>query len=141
MNTAHRPVSRPHRGRAKALRREMTEAERRLWAMLRGHRLAKLPFHRQSPLGPYIVDFVCHELRLVIEIDGGQHAIEAAKDLKRDDWLRSKEYRVLRFWNPDIFENRDSVLQVILDAIPGSPPPSLTLPLKGGGKEQDGGGE
>jgi len=141
MNTAHRSVSPRHRGRAKALRREMTKAEHRLWAMLRGHRLANLSFRRQSPMGPFIVDFVCHRYRLIIELDGGQHAIDTAKDINRDNWLRSKDYRVLRFWNSGIFENRDSVLQTILDSIAASSPPSLTLPLKGGGKEQSGGSE
>ncbi|HXY90798.1 MAG TPA: DUF559 domain-containing protein [Xanthobacteraceae bacterium] len=89
-------------------------------------------------LPPPLVDFVCHRHRLVIELDGGQHAIDAGKDAKRDDWLRSKGYRVLRFWNSDVFENRDSVLQTILDSVAVPLPPSLTLPLKGGGKENGG---
>ena len=72
-NRAHRPVSRLHRGRAKALRRDMTNAERFLWFMLRGHRLVGLSFRRQVPIGRYIVDFYCAELKLVIELDGTHH--------------------------------------------------------------------
>jgi very-short-patch-repair endonuclease len=132
MSTAHRPVTGLQRGRAKSLKREMTDAERRLWMALRGHRFQRLSFRRQAPIGPFIVDFVCHRRRLTIEIDGGQHATKPAHDIQRDAWLASKGYRILRFWNSDVLRNREGVLETIVNAIRGVPP-SLTLPLKGGG--------
>jgi very-short-patch-repair endonuclease len=97
------------------MRSEMSEAERVLWLQLRAHRLDGLRFRRQTPIGQYIVDFVCHEQRLVIELDGGQHA-ESQHDAKRDRWLESKGYRVLRFWNSDVFQNREGVLETIVGA-------------------------
>jgi very-short-patch-repair endonuclease len=106
---------------------EMTDAERVLWMQLRAHRLDGLRFRRQTPMGQYIVDFVCHERRPVIELDGGQHA-ESQRDVARDRWLESKGYRVLRFWNSDVFQNRDGVLETIVSAarvatpLPGPPP-------------------
>jgi very-short-patch-repair endonuclease len=131
--TAHRPVSRLHRGRAKALRREMTNAERFLWFILREHRLAGLSFRRQVPIGPFIADFVCQQHRLIIEIDGGQHAADPLRDQPRDEWLRSKGYRVLRFRNMEVLRNRPAVLQTIVDAVASKLPPSLPSPASGGG--------
>ena len=139
----HRPVAEFRRGRAKRLRSEMTEAEKRLWYLLRAHRFIGIGFRRQVPIGPHIVDFVSHECRLVIELDGSQHA-ESKRDVGRDHWLNSKGYRVLRFWNSDILKNRDAVLEVIANAISRIGPPSRRsrtrsaigdLPLKGGGEE------
>jgi very-short-patch-repair endonuclease len=128
----HRPVPKINRARAKSLRHEMTEAEKRLWYWLRAHRFNGLAFRRQTPIGPYIVDFVSHASRLVIEIDGGQHSV-SRHDHRRDQWLNSKGYRVLRFWNSEVLKNTDSVLERIADAIASKRrPPSLTLPLKGG---------
>eukprot|EP00752_Nemacystus_decipiens_P001150 g1150.t1 len=101
--------------RAKALRRNATEAEKRLWAKLRGRQLAGLKIRRQEPIGRYIVDFVCYEAALVIELDGGQHA-ESVRDAARDAWLTAQGFRVLRFWNADLFENEEGVLQTIADA-------------------------
>jgi very-short-patch-repair endonuclease len=138
-STAHKPVSKLHRGRAKALRREMTNAERFLWFMLRGHRLVGLSFRRQVPIGPFVVDFVSPQHRLIVEIDGGQHAAEPIRDQQRDEWLRSKGYRVLRFWNTEVLRNRPGVLQTILDAVDVELAPSLSLPLKGGGDQSLGG--
>ena len=136
-DAAHRPVSKLHRGRAKTLRREMTNAERFLWFMLRGHRFAGLRFRRQVPIGPFIADFVCQQHRLIIEIDGGQHAADPLRDQPRDEWLRSKGYRVLRFWNTEVLRNRPAVLQTIVDAVALKLPPSLSLPLKGGGDQSE----
>ncbi len=127
-DTAHRPVSKLHRGRAKALRRDMTNAERCLWFMLRGHRLGRLSFRRQVPIGPFIVDFVCQQRRLIVEIDGGQHAADPTHDRQRDEWLRSKGYRILRFWNTEVLRNRPGVLQTIIDVVDSKVPPSLSLP-------------
>ena len=137
-DAAHRPVSKLHRGRAKALRRDMTNAERFLWFMLRGHRFVGLSFRRQVPIGPFIVDFVCQQQRLIVEIDGGQHAAGPTRDQQRDEWLRSKGYRVLRFWNMEVLRNRPGVLQTIVEAVHLKLPPSLSLPLKGGGDQSFG---
>ncbi|NIQ38089.1 MAG: DUF559 domain-containing protein [Proteobacteria bacterium] len=95
------------------LRKGSTVAERLLWHRLRGRQLKGLKFRRQQPIGPYIVDFVNLEKRIVIELDGGQHAIERDKDEERDVWLIRQGSKVLRFWNNDVFHNIDGVLEVI----------------------------
>jgi very-short-patch-repair endonuclease len=93
-------------------------------------------FRRQATIGPYFVDFACHEKRLVIELDGGQHAeaVQAARDAKRDEYLRSNGYRVLRFWNNDVMANIDGVLEVIAEAVSAAAPPTPdpSPPLRGG---------
>ena len=100
---------------AKRMRREPTEAEAKLWSMLRGQRLGGLKFKRQEQLGDYIVDFVCFGSPLIVEADGSQHA-ESASDAVRDSWLEGQGFRVLRFWNNDILKNPEGVARVILDA-------------------------
>jgi very-short-patch-repair endonuclease len=112
---------------ARKLRREMTDAERRLWTQLRRHQLAEVRFRRQFPVGPYIVDFMCLEAKLVIEIDGGQH-LESASDAVRSNWLEGQGFRVLRFWNHDVLMRTDDVLAVIFDALGPPPSPTPTLP-------------
>jgi very-short-patch-repair endonuclease len=104
------------RDRARTMRREPTEVERRLWQILRGRRLSGFKFRRQMPLGPYIVDFVCLAQKLVIEVDGGQHA-DDARDMIRDAWFRSRGFRVLRFWNAEVMGNSDGVLHAIAEAL------------------------
>ena len=112
----------------------MTAAERRIWTRLRAHRLQGLSFRRQFPIGSYIVDFICPEARLIIEIDGGQHAlIEANRDRMRDAWLREQGFVVLRFWNNEVLTNLTGVLERIAETLNQPLPPSLTLPRKGGG--------
>jgi very-short-patch-repair endonuclease len=117
----------------------MTDAEHQLWSALRGHRLNGLSFRRQALIGRFIVDFVCHERRLVIEVDGGQHA-ENARDVERDRWLTSKGYRVLRFWNHDVLRNRTGVLETIATAaekntpLPNPPPQGGRGPSSAQGK-------
>jgi very-short-patch-repair endonuclease len=130
-----RSVSQPNRNRARAMRLAPTDAERRLWWHLR-HRLAvqRSHFRRQVRLGHYIVDFACHELRVAIEIDGGQHAEQVARDARRTKFLESRGYRVLRFWNDEVLANIDGVLEVIHSAILATPTP--TPPHKGEGKEE-----
>jgi very-short-patch-repair endonuclease len=142
---AHRPVARINRFRAKSMRSEMTDAERALWTQLRAHRLNGLSFRRQVPVGSFIVDFVRHEHRLIIELDGGQHANEreAHHDQMRQAWLNTKGYRVLRFWNFDVLRHRESVLETNIETIAQSLPPSRSqtptdLPLKGGGEASRG---
>jgi very-short-patch-repair endonuclease len=122
-------------GRARALRRRMTKAERKLWAKLRNRGLAGTKFRRQVPIGPFIVDFVCIEKGLIIEIDGGQHAPREYTDGKRTRALASFGYRVVRFWNNEVLNNRDGVLARIASALvaeTGRPHPN-PLPHAGEG--------
>jgi very-short-patch-repair endonuclease len=105
---------------ARKLRRTQTQAEARLWFHLRSRRFAGHKFRRQSPVGPYIVDFICLQDRLVIEVDGGHHAERSAEDAGRSAYLETQGFRVLRFWNNDVLGNIEGVLSVIMNAI--SPP-------------------
>ena len=123
------PTSKELRDRAKAMRTAPTEAEHRLWQILRAKRLAGYKFKRQMPLDHYIVDFVCLAHRLVIEADGGQHSQEA--DARRDAYIRSQGFRILRFWNDEIFTNEDGVITAILDAL--STPLPNPSPARGEG--------
>ena len=118
MNT-DQGVSANQRGRARAMRREPTDAEVRLWRLLRDRRLSGHKFRRQVPVGPYIVDFLCVGARLIVEADGSQHA-DDARDEVRDAYLAREGWKVLRFWNHDLLRNRESVLGTIL-AHAGSP--------------------
>ena len=119
---------------AKRLRQNQTDAEKKTWRILRSRTLAGHKFRRQHLIGPYIVDFVCLDARLIIEIDGGQHAsTEAARDARRDAWLKTQGFTILRYWNNDVLTTLTGVLEHIADALCQSPPPSLTLPRKGGG--------
>jgi very-short-patch-repair endonuclease len=98
------------------LRRTSTDAEMVLWLALRDRRLSGFKFVRQEAIDSFIVDFVCRERNLIIEVDGGQHS-ESIKDRGRDAILTSAGYRVLRFWNTDVLQNRSGVLETILDAL------------------------
>ena len=104
---------------ARRLRREPTDAEKKLWYRIRARGLGGHKFVRQEPIGPYVVDFVCREQRLVIEVDGGQHATDA-RDVVRDRWLAEHRYCVLRFWNHDVLRNMDGVLESIALALDGA---------------------
>jgi very-short-patch-repair endonuclease len=86
-------------------------------------------FRRQEPIGRYIVDFVCQEKLLIIEVDGGQHSVERERDKKRDNWLERQGYKVLRFWNNEVLINTEGILEVIRDHLTPSP---QSPPLKGG---------
>ena len=110
-------------GRAKQLRQQSTEAVTRLWSRLRRKQLDGLRFRRQAPIGPYIVDFFCPDTKLVIEIDGGQHADQQDYDGRRTHWLEERGYRVLRFWNNDVLANTDGVFTEIQRMSRLSPPP------------------
>ena len=94
----------------------MTEAEQLLWYRLRRRQLANQRFRRQVPIGPYVVDFACLEIFLVVEVDGSQH-LDAKHDQQRDAWLSAAGYRVLRFWNHDVLCRTESVLAQILDVV------------------------
>ena len=102
--------------RARALRRRMTDAEAKLWFALRDRRLASYKFRRQAPVGPFYADFVCFDARVVIEVDGGQHA-ESMRDLRRDQWFEANGFAVLRFWNHDVLRNLEGVLTSLLDTL------------------------
>ena len=136
---SHRSFPNSQWGAARRLRSSMSEAEKRLWYHLRAHCVLGARFRRQALIGPYIVDFVCHDAELIIELDGGQHGTARGmrRDQKRTDWLATKGYTVLRFWNSDVLENTDGVLELIAAEI--QKPPSLLaaarradLPLEGG---------
>jgi very-short-patch-repair endonuclease len=103
-------------GRARRLRAEMTDAERILWMLLRNRRFADFKFRRQAPLGDYVVDFVCLPGRLVVELDGAQHArAQAAFDAARTTYLAG--FRVLRVWTRDLFADREAVMSAIIHAL------------------------
>jgi len=104
---------------AKHLRANQTESERRLWNLVRNKRLAGVRFRRQHPIGPYYADFFCMSAKLVVELDGSQHAEreKAAHDEIRSNWLTERGYRVLRFWNVEIFKNPEGVLDAIRNAL------------------------
>ncbi|MDR6841744.1 endonuclease domain-containing protein [Pseudoxanthomonas sacheonensis] len=99
---------------AKRMRQSATDAEAKLWRNLRAGRLAGYKFRRQQPIGRYIVDFVCFEQQLVVEVDGGQHVEAQLSDALRTEWLESEGFRVLRFWNDDVLLRTDLVLAEIL---------------------------
>ncbi len=103
--------------RARRLRTEATDAERRLWYFLRRRQLGGCKFRRQYPLAGFIVDFVCLTARLVVELDGGQHLDAVDYDQTRTTVLERQGYRVLRFWNDDVLLRTDAVLGVILEAL------------------------
>jgi very-short-patch-repair endonuclease len=104
-------------GRAKELHRNMTEAETKLWSHLRAHRMGDVHFRNQHAIGKYIVDFCAPRQKLIIELDGSQHLDQHEYDTERENFLQSKGYRVLRFWNNDVMNNIDSVLRVIYAAL------------------------
>lgn len=105
------------RERARQLRTNQTGAEQRLWYHLRDRRFMGLKFRRQRPVGPYIVDFVCLAPMLVIELDGGQHAEQEGYDRRRDQWLREQGFTVLRFWNNEVMNETEAVLEAIREAV------------------------
>ncbi len=115
--------------RARRLRTEMTDAELRLWMRLRCEQIDGYCFRRQVPMGPYVVDLVCLKARLVIEIDGGQHAQLVERDDRRTAWLASRGFKVLRFWNNDVLQQTDGVVESIRASLPETP--SLSLPARG----------
>jgi very-short-patch-repair endonuclease len=111
------------RDRARQLRRNQTDAERKLWARLRARQLSGFKFRRQYPIGPFITDFCCFEQRLVVELDGGQHAEQRMADRRRSDVLGRYGYRVLRFWDNEVMQNIDEVLQRIVEVLNLEPSP------------------
>ncbi len=119
-----------NRDRARQLRCFPTEAEAFLWQHLRGRAFKALKFRRQLELGNYIVDFVCLEKRLIIEVDGGQHneKLHRRYDEVRDQWLRSQGFRILRYWNNEVLDEWDAIAEAIWKAAEEYPSPPAPLP-------------
>jgi very-short-patch-repair endonuclease len=137
----HAAVSNQQRHTAKHLRRAMTRAEILLWRYLKAHHLDGISFRRQAPMGRYVVDFVCHTARVIVELDGETHDFDARQqhDAVRDAWLASRGYLILRFTNEEALSAVEGVLTVIRETAATrirSTPPSLSLPRKGGGNPQ-----
>ena len=109
------------RTRARELRNNPTDAERVLWGQLRFWQLDGYKFRRQQPLGRYIVDFVCLEKRVIVELDGGQHAQQASLDAQRDRWLRDEGFTILRFWNHDVLKDVGAVKELIYKTLQSTP--------------------
>ncbi len=108
---------------ARRLRKTPTDAETRLWSVLRRRQIEAARFRRQAPIGLYVVDFVCFDAKLVIEVDGGQHARQQDRDAARTAWLESQGFRVLRFWNNEVLRNIEGVAEQIAGALRASPHP------------------
>ena len=118
---------------AKSLRKRSTDVEQLLWSYLRAGRFEGMKFRRQQPIGQYIADFVCLEKKLIIELDGGQHALpgEILKDRQRDTWLEKEGYTGVRFWDNEVLMNTRGVLDTIGERLHRTPSPQ-SPPLKGG---------
>jgi very-short-patch-repair endonuclease len=114
----------------------MTEAEHTLWRHLRLRQFSGYKFRRQQPIGKYIVDFVCFEKKLIIEVDGSQHAEQADYDLKRNSWLEKEGFRILRFWDNQVLNEVDGVKEMIMGEL-GTPSytPHLNPPPQGGRRQ------
>ncbi|HVH78654.1 MAG TPA: endonuclease domain-containing protein [Stellaceae bacterium] len=112
--------------RARNLRRDATDAERRLWSALRNHHLSGYRFRRQYPIGPFFVDFACTKERVIVEADGGQHS-DSKTDPGRTAWLESRGWRILRFWNNEILRNPEGVIDVILRELRSDNPHPATI--------------
>jgi very-short-patch-repair endonuclease len=121
---------------ARRLRRNLTDAERTLWFRLRDRRLAGWKFRRQFPIDRFVVDFCCADAHLIVEVDGGQHAVQVAADAERTQILEAMGYFVLRYWNNDVLQNLDGVVEDIATALerPRSEPPH-PHPLPSGERE------
>jgi len=113
------PENQNHIEFARQLRQSSTDAERALWDRLQNRQLDGVKFRRQRPLGPYIIDFISFERRVVIELDGGQHGEdrEAGRDEERTAWLKVRGYEVLRFWNNEVLRDMEAVLERIMEAM------------------------
>ena len=135
----HSAITKTTRGQARTLRRSPTDAERKLWYLLRSLKPLGVHFRRQAPIGIYIADFAWHAGKLVVELDGSQHAqVRRGYDEQRTAWLESQGYRVLRFWNNDVLKTPRSVGEAILAAA-NNPTPNPSP--QGGGEPAGASGE
>ena len=119
------------RDHAQDMRSHATDAEHRMWQILRAHRFSGYKFRRQVPIEFYIADFICFAERLIVEVDGGQHA-ERPSDEKRDSYLSAQGFRIIRIWNNDVFTNEDGITELILSALRAPPLPNPS-PARGRG--------
>ena len=117
--------------RSRELRLNATDAERKLWAQLSARKVAGVRFNRQFPIGPLICDFVSRTANLVIEVDGGQHAVDVEKDEARTAYLQSQGYQVIRFWNNDVLERIEGVVGEIERALADMPSPNPSRKREG----------
>ena len=118
--------------RSRELRAKATDAERRLWSRLCARQVAGVRFNRQFPIGPFICDFVSRSAKLIVEVDGVKHAAQVEADARRTAYLKSKGYRVVRFWNNDVLENTDGVVLAIEHILQNSPSPDPSRKREGG---------
>ncbi len=118
---------------ARKLRKSETDAERKIWQQLRSRSLNGAKFRRQHPIGPYIVDFICINEKLIIELDGGQHQQQQDYDAKRTAFLEQSGYRVLRFWDDDVLMRTADVMQLIFNALAAPHPNPLPASSPGQG--------
>ena len=117
--------------RSRELRLNATDAERKLWAQLSARKVSDIRFNRQFPIGPFICDFVSRTAKLVIEVDGGQHAVDVEKDEARTAYLQSQGYQVIRFWNNDVLERIEGVVGEIERALADMPSPNPSRKREG----------
>ena len=117
--------------RSRELRNNATPAERALWARPRNRQLGGIRFNRQVPIGPFICDFVARTPKLIIEVDGGQHALSTLEDARRTRYLEREGYVVLRFWNNDVLDRMEGVLELISSRLADMPSPDPTREREG----------
>ncbi len=122
--------------RSRDLRATMTDAERKLWACLSARKVAGVRFNRQFPIGPFICDFVSRGARLVIEVDGGQHAVNAERDAQRTQFIEAQGYRVIRFWNNDVLGNVEGVVAEVERVLADRPSPNPSRTREGNDEER-----
>ena len=118
-----REQKKPNLVHARFMRHEPVAPEKKFWSRVRDRRLGSHKFKRQVLVGSYIVDFICIEQKLIVELDGGQHAERRVYDEKRDAFLRAQGFRVMRVWNIDLMENIDGVMDIVLQELERSPSP------------------
>ncbi|MCU6453458.1 endonuclease domain-containing protein [Sphingomonas sp. A2-49] len=119
------------RTRARQLRNDATDAERRLWQQLSARQMCGIRFNRQVPVGPFICDFVARSAKVIVEVDGGQHAWRNGQDAERTRYLEGLGFTVLRFWNNDVLERTDGVVEAIASVLARLPSPGPSRERKG----------
>jgi len=119
-------------GAAKSLRKRSTDVEQLLWRNIRAGQIDGVKFRRQQPIGPYIVDFVSLGNGIIIELDGGQHKTSQEEDEERDAWFRKQGFTVLRFWNSEVIQDMNAILEVVKNSLIEAPSP-LPSPTRGEG--------
>ena len=121
---------------ARQLRKNMTDTERFVWKRIRYRQLGGYRFRRQVPVGPYIADFVCFEAKVVLELDGGQHATQLLSDTERTHWFEGQGFVVVRFWNNEAIENWDTIADYLVGVLQARTPHPNPPPQGGRGPER-----